>query len=121
MDNSKWVYEKLGDDGKIKTIADYTNDANGEYTGRHIINVKAWFDENPEERKRLGWIKHIEHSQKEIAYNPQTQFVITTNRQVDEWTIKDELHVIDKSEDQLAFEEMLSVAWGGTIVFGAFE
>lgn len=50
---STWSYEKLDEEGKIKTIAgDYTNDADGKITGRIVMNVKAWFDENPEERIR---------------------------------------------------------------------
>lgn len=105
-------YEKY-EDGKIVQCP--INDKDGSVTGRFILNVPRWFDENPEERKRLGWILHIEHKPQELlpAYNPQTQFATLSTRQIDEWTVEDQYHIIDKSEDQLAFEEMLSVAsWG---------
>ncbi len=117
MADLKWHYEKLDDEGKVQRVYSGTNDADAKITGKHVINVKAYFDEHPEEWKRLGWIKHIEHDPKEIEYNKQTQFVVTSTRQVDPYTVEDELHVLDKSEDQLAFEEMLAVAEGGGIVF----
>ncbi len=118
MADLKWHYEKLDEDGKIQTVGSYTNDADAKITGKHVINVKAYFDENPAERIRLGWTKHIEHNPSEVEYNKQTQFVITSTRQVDPYTVEDELHVLDKSEDQLAFEEMLAVAQdGGGIIF----
>ena len=34
----------------------------------------------------------------------------TTLKQIDEWTVEDTYHVLDKSEDQLLFEEMLAVS-----------
>lgn len=110
-----WQYDKLQEDGTIKIISgDFTNDPDGKITGRIVMNVKAWFDENPEERIRLGWTKHILHDFKEVEYNRQTQFLTKVPRQVDEWTIEDEFFVLDKSEEQLAFEEMLAVAEGGS-------
>lgn len=109
-----WQYDKLQEDGKIKTISgDFQNDPDGKITGHIVMNVKAWFDENPEERIRLGWTKHILHQSKEVEYNKQTQFLAKSIRQVDEYTIEDEFFVLDKSEEQLAFEEMLTVANGG--------
>lgn len=87
------------------------DDKDGKITGKFILNVPKWFDENPEERIRLGWVKHIRHNQKEIAdFDSQTQFIVTSKKVIDEYTVEDVLHVMDKSEDQLAFEEMLSVA-----------
>ena len=108
-----WQYDKLQEDGKIKTISDFQNDPDGKITGHIVMNVKAWFDENPEERIRRGWTKHILHDTKEVEYNKQTQFLAKSVRQVDEYTIEDEFFVLDKSEEQLAFEEMLTVANGG--------
>lgn len=114
MSESKWQYDKLMEDGKIETISgDWKCDYDGKITGHIVINVKAWFDENPEERKRLGWIKHILHDNKDIEYNKQTQFLTKMVKQIDEYTIEDEYFVLDKSEDQLAFEEMLAVAQSG--------
>lgn len=114
MAEPRWDYEKLMDDGKIKTISgDYMNDTDGSITGQIVMNVKAWFDENPEYWKAHGWTKHIRHDTKEIEYNRQTQFLSQATRQVDEYTIEDVYYVLDKSEDQLAFEEMLAVAQGG--------
>lgn len=109
-----WQYEKLQEDGQIKTISgDFHNDPDGKLTGHVVMNVKAWFDENPEERKRLGWIKHITGDASKVEFNKQTQFLSKSTRQIDPYTIEDQFYVLDKSEEQLAFEEMLAVANGG--------
>ena len=110
-----WIYEKLDDQYEVKTCYPNENDYDGSINGHFVYNVHAWFNENPEERKRLGWIKHIRHSKEEISeivggWNPQTQNLITTLKQIDEWTVEDTYHVLDKSEDQLLFEEMLAVS-----------
>lgn len=116
-----WVYEKLNEKGEIDRIYNGKNDPGGKITGKCVINVKAYFDENPDEWKRLGWTKHIKPDQKKVQCNHQSQFIVTSQRQVDPYTIEDVYHVMDKSEEQLAFEEMLSVAEGGSIVFGGLE
>lgn len=117
-----WSYEKLDDQYEVKTCP--TNDYDGSVTGHIVYNVPAWFDENPEERKRLGWIKHIRHSKEEIreivgGWNPQTQNLVTTQKQIDEWTVEDTYHVLDKSEEQLLFEEMLAIA-NPALYYGSF-
>lgn len=112
----EWHYEKLDDDGKLKKIYQFQNDVDGKITGHFVMNVKAWFDENPEERKRLGWIKHITYEAKEVEelypHNKQTQYLIISQRPVDEWTVEDVYHVMDKSEEMMLFEEMLAVSEG---------
>lgn len=104
-------YEKF-ENGEVKSCP--MDDKDGAVTGRYILNLPKWFDENPEERKRLGWIKHITHNNDELlGFNPQTQFIVKSTKTIDEYTIEDVLHALPKSEEQLAFEEMLSVAsWG---------
>lgn len=117
MAEPSWQYEKLMDDGTIKTISyDIMNDTDGSITGRIVINVKAWFDENPEYWQSHGWTKHITHDTNDIEYNRQTQFLTRATRRVDAYTIEDVYYVLDKSEEQLAFEEMLSVANGSGYV-----
>ena len=86
------------------------HDYDGSITGHLVINVPAWFDEHPEERKRLGWIKHITHKRSEVEYDKQTQYLIRTIKQIDPYTIEDEFHVMDKCEEQLLFEEQLRIA-----------
>lgn len=113
MAEQTWQYDKLQEDGTIKSVFNGTNDPDGKITGKIVINVKAWFDENPKERIRLGWTKHILHDVKEVEYNRQTQFLAKSVMQVDDYTIEDQYFVLDKSEEQLAFEEMLAVAEGG--------
>ena len=113
-------YEKW-DAEKLEMQYCPTDDKDGSVTGKFILNVPKYFDENPEERIRLGWIKHITHSEADVEYNKQTQFVIWTTKQIDPYTIEDEAHILDKSEDQLAFEEMLSVASWGTYTVGGFR
>ena len=102
----KWDPEKL----EMKYCP--TDDKDGSVTGKFILNVPKYFDENPEERIRLGWIKHITHDNSDVEYNKQTQYLIKSQRQVDEYTIEDVYHVLDKTEEQMLFEDMLHVANG---------
>lgn len=120
-DERKWYYEKLNPEtGKVEQVK--FNDFDGKITGRIVFNVKAWFDENPEERKRLGWVKHIEKSTKDIEYNKQTQYLVRGIKQIDEWTVEDEWHIMDKSEEMMRLEELTNhsywmddavIEWGG--------
>lgn len=110
-----WDYEKLDENYEVKIISgNLTNDPDGKITGHIVMNVKAWFDENPEERKRLGYIKHIHHDTKDIEYNKQSQYLVQTVRSIDPWTVEDEYHVMDKSEEMMLFEEMLSTVNGSS-------
>ena len=118
MADKNWYYEKLDENMEIKRCPQ--DDKEGKETGKFILNLPAYFDENPEERKRLGWIKHITHEPNEvIVYNRQSEYVVKSTKQVDEWTVEDIFHVLPKSEEQLLFEEMLAIAsWGdGAITF----
>ena len=117
MSEQKWYYERLDEEGKIKHCP--MNDDKGEITGKFIINLPAYFDENPEERIKLGWIKHIEHYPNEIEYDRQSQYLMKSVNQIDENTVEDEYSVFDKTEEMLLLEEMLEcVNWGGSgIVF----
>lgn len=101
----RYDYEKLVD-GKLQTVGDYTIDGDKSITGKYIINVKAYFDENPSERIRLGWTKHI-HPDCELIYNKQTHYLVVLQKQVDDYTIIDEYHALQKSEEMLELEEML--------------
>lgn len=108
-----WDYEKLGENGKLLTIGNYTIDSKREYTGRYVVNVKAWFDENPGEAIARGWTKHIHFERKEIEerwpHDPQTQILVKSTRRVDEHTIEDDYHAIDKSEEMMRLQEMAGV------------
>ena len=73
-----------------------------------MYGLKAWFDEHPEERKALGWTKHIYYDTKDMEYNRQTQFLTVTVRAVDEWTVEEEYHVVDKSEEMMRLDEVLN-------------
>lgn len=113
-----WVYEKLDEDGEIKHLP--RNDSKGEITGKFIIGLPEYFDEHPEERKRLGWIKHICHNINDVPYNKQTQYVRSNVIQIDEYTVEDVYEVFDKTEEMLLLEEMLdSIGYmgGGTVTF----
>ena len=105
-----YYYEKYENDKVVRCPMD---DKDGSVCGHIVIGLPRWMDENPAERIRLGWIKHITHDEDEIEYNRQTQFLIRSTKQIDEYTIEDEYHIRDKSEEQLLFEEMLSIAQGG--------
>ena len=94
-----WVYEKLDEDGKIKRLPQ--NDSKGEITGKFIIGLPEYFDEHPEERKRLGWIKHIHHNINDVPYNKQTQYVRSSVIQIDEYTVEDVYDVFNNTQEML--------------------
>lgn len=105
MAEQKWRYEKLDEEtGKIKHNP--LNDMDGKITGRIVYGLKAWFDENPEERIRLGWIKHLYTEIKDLEYNRQTQYFMTSTQQIDAYTVEDVYHILDKTEDMLLREEL---------------
>lgn len=104
-------YERMTEDLKIEHCPQ--DDKDGKITGKFVLNVPKWFDENPAERIRLGWTKHITYDDKEIKEkwpHTQSQYLVSSIKQVDEWTVEDDYHVLNKSEEQMLFEEMLSVA-----------
>lgn len=118
---TRWTYEKMGEDGRIKYAP--LNDPNGKITGKCIMNLAEYFDENPEERIRLGWIKHIHHDPDEVIYNKQTHYLIGSPVKVDEYTIDDTYHVFEKTEEMMLLEEMLEAMgyMGGSIIFADTE
>lgn len=99
-----WVYEKL--DENYKPLLLPINDNDGSITGKIIINLQSYFDENPELRKSLGWVKHIKIQLEKNDYDSQTQRVIFSSKRIDEFTIEDECHFIDKTEEQMLYEEL---------------
>ena len=113
-------YEKW-DAEKMEIIYCPQDDKDKSVTGKFTLNVPRYFDWYPEERIRLGWIKHITHTNEDVEYNKQTQFIVWTTKQIDPYTIEDEPHIMTKSEDQLAFEEMLSVAQCGSVSVGGLS
>lgn len=115
----KWSYEKIDENGNVKHLPQ--NDSTGEITGKFIIGLPEYFDENPEERIRLGWIKHITHDTREIEYNKQTQYYMRTLKQIDDYTVEDVYEIFDKTEEMMLLEELLgSIGYmGGGIVIGA--
>lgn len=119
MAEQKWVYEKLDENGQVKTLP--TNDSKGEITGKFIIGLPEYFDEHPEERKRLGWVKHIRHYSNEIEYNRQTQYARRTVKQIDAFTVEDVWEIFDKTEEMFLLEELneaIGIGAGGTFVIG---
>lgn len=112
----RYRYEKYDEEKqRMEQVSHFKNDVDGSITGHIVMDVFAWFDENPEERKRLGWIKHIYYDKTEdtgVEFNRQTQFSVITQKEIDEYTVEDVYHVVDKSEEQLLFEQMLSIANG---------
>lgn len=98
-----WTYEKIID-GKLKTAP--RNDYDGSVTGHCVFEVKQWFDENPDEARRLGWVKHIKHNiDKWVKYDKLTQYVMVSHKFIDEFTYEDEYHVFDKTEEMMRNQE----------------
>ena len=108
-----WRYEKLDENGRVQYCP--ASDPNGEITGQHVIFLKWWFDENPEERKRLGWIKHLYYESNEEMrkdypdYDPAIHYAMLSTKTIDEYTVQDEYHIVDKPDEMLELEEMLEV------------
>ena len=102
-----YSYEKYDENMKPQLCP--ANDYDGAITGHYVMSIRLWFDENPEERKRLGWIKHLQPTPKQagVEYNPQTQNINLSQRMIDEYTMEDIYFVTEKSEEQMLLEEML--------------
>lgn len=106
-----WRYEKLDETGKMVYCP--ANDTDGSVTGHIVIGVKVWFDENPEERIARGWIKHLYYEDnKEFKkdypdYDPALHYVVVAAERVDDYTVKDVYHIIEKTEEMQVLEEML--------------
>lgn len=113
-ENLKLVRCPLDDkDGTVTKQAIVYTDGSVGY--KSILNVPKFFDENPEIRKSLGWVKHISYSDEEIKEkwpHTQSQYLVQSTKQVDEYTVEDEYHVLNKSEDMMLFEEMLNTVSG---------
>lgn len=105
----RWGYERLKEDGKIEYAP--SNDYDGKITGHIVFGVKEWFDENPEERIRLGWIKHIYHETKDIEYDRHSQYLVKQVAQIDEYTVEDQYHILDKSEEMMRIQELTNSYW----------
>ena len=123
-------YMRLKEDGTIEHCPTY--DYDGSITGKIVVNVKAYFDENPEERKRLGWIQHNTLTKDEIAeqvgeWDRQRQRLVRSLKTIDEWTVQDEYHVMDKSEEMMLMEEIAQASDSmgfmdtGIVFFGGEE
>ena len=107
-----WQYEQLQEDGTIKIVGTNRNDFDAKITGKYVFGVKAYFDENPEEAHRLGWVKHIMHdTSKWIAYNKQTQYLVRTTKTIDKYTYEDVYLIMDKTEDMMRAAEEAVDGW----------
>lgn len=118
-DEIKWYYEKLDEDYKLKRAP--INDMDGKITGHIVYGLKAWFDEHEDERKRLGYIKHYIKNTKDIEYNHQTQYLTRTVKSIDEWTVEDEYHIVDMSEEQMRLAEIGMSGTAGVVFMGDEE
>lgn len=110
----QWHYEKLDEEGKVKRADTYTNDYDGKMTGRYVINVKAWFDEHPDEWVARGWTKHFTWDNKEIKEkwpHEANEALIRSTKRIDEHTIEDDYHVVQMSEAMLAASELGGYGW----------
>ena len=68
--------------------------------------------------------RHIHHDTKNIEYNRGTQYLKRSMKQIDEYTVEDEWHIMDKSEEMMRLEELTRGGiWGDDdgIIFGGAE
>ncbi len=105
----KWHYEKLDEKGRVQQAP--PNDADAKITGRHVFGLKAWLDENPEERIRLGYIKHIHHDTKDIEYDRATQYLVKAVKRIDDYTVEDDWKIMNMSEEQMRLAEVGQWSW----------
>ena len=109
----EYKYEKLDENYRKRycPLNDYDGSITG--TGKCIIGLKAWFDENPEERKRLGWIKHYYYKDADEMredypeFLPAQHYAVQYTEEIDEYTVKDSYRIIEKTDEMLELEEML--------------
>lgn len=107
-----WQYEQLQADGTVKIVGTNRNDFDAKITGKYVFGVKEYFDENPEEAHRLGWVKHIMHNaEKWINYNKQTQYLVRTTKTIDAYTYEDVYLIMDKTEDMMRAAEEAVDGW----------
>lgn len=105
MAEVSWDYRKLDENYEIQHAPQ--NDIDGSITGKIVIGLKQYFDENPIERIRLGWIKCIWGDRKSVEYNKQSQYLVSVQERVDPYTVREVFRVVDKSEEQMLLEELL--------------
>ncbi len=109
----QYRYERIDENNKLQYCPLNDYDGSISQTGNCIIGLKAWFDENPEERKRLGWVKHWYYeTNKEVRdalpeYDPTQHYLTCTTKMIDEYTAQDEYHIIPKTDEMMELEEML--------------
>lgn len=108
----KYKYERLKEDHSMQYCP--VNDYDGSITGQIVMDVKAWFDEHPEERMKRGWIKHFYYDdpkevQRDFPYDPATQYLIPSTKRIDAYTIQDIYCPIPKPAECMAMEEMLEL------------
>lgn len=109
----RWDYEKVNQNTNVEFCPSCDN--TGVITGHIVFGLPTWFDEHPEERKALGWIKHIHPDKPE--YNKQTQFLLVGSKVIDEYTVEDYYIVKEKSEEMLVAEELCNAGDGTGIAF----
>lgn len=96
-------------DGKIEVAP--ISDIEGEITGHHICGLRAWLDENPEERIALGYIKH--YTVVDPDFDRQTEYITTKTNVIDDYTMEDQIIVHKKSEEMMAQEELNEIEFTG--------
>lgn len=97
------VYKKM--DENYKVVECPRNDVYGKITGKILLNLPAYFDENPDVRIALGWTKVLQYEMEELKYDPQTEYCISGTRRIDDYTVEEYPIVLKKTEEQLAAEE----------------
>lgn len=110
-------YVKLTEDGEMEYLP--KNDNNGEITGKIIVDLKSYFDENPELWKQLGWFKIIEPEYEKLDFDKQTERYDIATKRIDEFTFERYPVFRKKTEYELMCEEVSTyvihtqIIWGG--------
>ncbi len=109
----QYRYERIDENNKLQYCPLNDYDGSISKTGNCIIGLKMWFDENPEIRKSLGWVKHWYYENaKEVKeavpeYDPTQHYLVPSTKMIDEYTAQDEYHIIPKTDEMMELEEML--------------
>ena len=113
-DRMEYRYERMDEKNNIQICPLNDYDGSIAKTGNCIIGLKAWFDENIERRKELGWIKHYYYTKNSEVledlpeYDYMLHYLTLSTETIDAYTVRDRYHLIEKTDEDYELEEQLS-------------
>lgn len=87
-----------------------TNDLDGKLSGKPVIGFQAWLEENPEEAKRIGFVKVVDH---EEDYDHNRFYTIERHEEHDDGSIHIFYDLHEKTEEMILLNELYSIVANG--------